>query len=61
LTVGLFAGDTLDVNEVLEAVDRGDLALLALVGTTDDGDFVILANGKSADLRWKKKVLVSSL
>lgn len=51
LTVGLLAGDTLDVDEVLETVDGGDLALLALVGTTDNGDLVILADGKGADLQ----------
>jgi hypothetical protein len=50
LAVGLLAVDALDVDHVLEAVDGGDLALTALVGTTDDGDLVILANGDGADL-----------
>lgn len=50
LTVGLLAGDTLDVDEVLKTVDGGDLALTALVGTTDNGDLVVLADGKGADL-----------
>lgn len=56
MTVGLLAGNTLDVDEVLETVDGGDLALLALVGTTDNGDLVILADGESADLEEKKDV-----
>lgn len=55
MAVGLFAGDTLDVDEVLETVDGSDLALLALVGTTDNGDLVILADGKSADLQEEKR------
>ena len=54
MTVGLLAGDTLDVDEVLETVDGSDLALLALVGTTDNGDLVILADGESANLRGRR-------
>jgi hypothetical protein len=50
LAVGLLAGDALDLDEVLEAVNGGDLALTALVGATDDGDFVILADGDGSDL-----------
>jgi hypothetical protein len=50
LAVGLVAGDALDVDDVLEAVDGGDLALTALVGATDDGDLVVLADGDAADL-----------
>jgi hypothetical protein len=30
-----------DVNAVLEAVDRGDLALTSLVGAADNGDLVL--------------------
>jgi hypothetical protein len=50
LAGGLVAGDTLDVDDVLETVDGGDLALAALVGATDDGDLVVLADGDGADL-----------
>ena len=50
LAGGLVAGDTLDVDDVLETVDGGDLALTALVGATDDGDLVVLADGDAADL-----------
>lgn len=48
--VGLVAGDTLDVDDVLEAVNGGDFALLVLVGATDNLDLVVLANGDAADL-----------
>lgn len=50
LAGGLVAGDTLDVDDVFETVDGGDLALAALVGATDDGDLVVLADGDAADL-----------
>lgn len=50
LAGGLLAGDTLDVNHVLETVDGSDLALLVLVAATDNGDLVVLANGDAADL-----------
>lgn len=50
LAGGLVAGNTLDVDDVFETVDRGDLALTALVGAADDGDLVLLADGDAADL-----------
>ena len=50
LAGGLVAGDALNVDDVFEAVDRGDLALTALVGATDNGDLVVLADGDRADL-----------
>ena len=50
LSVGLLAGDTLDVDEVLETVDGGDLALTALVGATGDENLVVLADWDGADL-----------
>lgn len=50
LAVGLLAGDTLDVDDVFEAVDAGDLALAALVGATLDDDLVVLADWEGADL-----------
>lgn len=49
-TGGLVAGDALDVDDVLEAVDGSDLALLVLVGAADNGDLVVLADGDGADL-----------
>jgi hypothetical protein len=51
LAGSLVAGDTLDVDHVLETVHGGNLALAALVGATDDGDLVVLADGDAADLR----------
>lgn len=50
LAGGLLAGDALDVDDVLEAVDGSDLALTALVGATDNGDLVVLADGDASDL-----------
>jgi hypothetical protein len=50
LAGGLLADDALDVDNVLETVDRGDLALTSLVGATDNGDLIILADWDGADL-----------
>lgn len=50
LAVGLVAGEALDVDDVFETVDRGDLALTALVGSPNNGDLVVLADGNGADL-----------
>lgn len=50
LAVGLLAGDAVDVDDPLETVDRCDLALAALVGATDNGDLIVLADGDRADL-----------
>ena len=50
LAVALLAAHTLDVNDVFEAVDGGDLALAAFVGAALDDDFVVFADGESADL-----------
>ena len=50
LAGGLVAGDALNVDLVLEAVDGGDLALAALVGAPHDLDLVVLADGDAADL-----------
>jgi len=60
LAGGLVAGDALDVNGELEAVDRGDLALLVLVQAADDLDLIILADGDAPDL-WKMNSSVSLL
>ena len=58
LAGSLVAGDALDVNNVLEAVDRGNLALLALLGAADNGDLVVLADGDGADLGVRTSVNV---
>jgi hypothetical protein len=50
LAVALVADNALNVDNPLETVDGGDLALTALVGATDDGDLVVLADGDGADL-----------
>ena len=50
LAVALLAVDTLDVNDILQAVYTSDLALTALVGTALDDDLVVLADGDGADL-----------
>lgn len=50
LAGGFVAGNALDVNDVFQTIDRGDLALTAFVGTTNDGDLVILADGDTADI-----------
>ncbi len=49
----LLLDNTLDVHDVLETVDGGDLALATLVGTTDNSDLVILSDWDRADLRIK--------
>lgn len=50
LAGSLVAGNTLDVDLVLQTVDRSDLALAALVGASDNGDLVVLSDGDAADL-----------
>jgi len=50
LKVGLLVGDTLNVDNVFETVDRGDLALLALVVPTDNGNLIILADWYASNL-----------
>lgn len=50
LSRGLLADDTLDVNDVLKTVDGGDLSLTALVGSTDNGDLVVLSDWDRTDL-----------
>lgn len=50
LTVGLLAGDALDVNHVLETVAGGDLALTALVAATLDDNLVVLAERDGTDV-----------
>lgn len=50
LAVRLLTRHSLDVNEVFQTVDRGDLAFSALVGATNDGDFVVLPDGHASNL-----------
>ena len=50
LAIRLLADNTLDVDNPLQTVDAGDLALTALVGATDNGDLVVLADGDGTDL-----------
>lgn len=49
----LLACDPLDVDDILEAVDREDLALLVLVEASDNLDLVTLPDGDAADLERK--------
>lgn len=50
LAGGLVAGDSLNMDDVFEAVHGGDLALAPLVGATDDGDLVVLADGDATNV-----------
>jgi len=50
LTVGLLAGDTLDVDDIFQTVDGSDLALTTFVGATGDENLVVLADWDGADL-----------
>jgi len=50
LARGLVAGDTLNVDNVLETVHGSNLALTALVGAADNGDLIVLADGNAADV-----------
>lgn len=51
LAGGLVLGDTLDVDDVFETIDGGDLAFSALVGASDYDDFVVLADWDRSDLK----------
>lgn len=50
LSRGLLLDDTLDVDDVFETVDGGDLSLRSLVGTTNDHNLIILSDWDGADL-----------
>ena len=52
LAVALLSCHTLDVHDVLEAVDGGDFAFAAFVRATLDDYFVVFADGDCADL-WR--------
>jgi hypothetical protein len=51
LTVGLVLDDTLDVDDVFEAVDRGDLAFATLVEATNNSDLVVLSDRNGSNLK----------
>jgi hypothetical protein len=53
LARGLLLDETLDVDDVLETVDGGNLALTALVNSTGEDNLVILSDGEGADLGGK--------
>ena len=51
LAVGLLAGNSLDVDEVLQPIDGGDFSFTAFVGASNNGDFVVFSDGDAANLR----------
>jgi hypothetical protein len=51
LAGGLVLGDSLDVDDIFETVDGGDLAFATLVGASDHGDFVVLSDWDRSDLK----------
>lgn len=51
LARGLVLGDPLDVDDIFETVDGGDLAFAALVGASDYSDFIVLSDGDRSDLK----------
>jgi len=44
LTIRLLSDNALNMDHIFEAIDTGHLALPALIGTANDGNFVIFAN-----------------
>ena len=50
-TIGLLAGDALDVDNILLAVHLDDLALTTTVAATHDDDLIILADWDGLHLR----------
>jgi len=50
LKVGLLVGDTLNVDNVFETVDRCDLAILALVDSTDNGNLIVFTDRYASNL-----------
>lgn len=50
LAVRLLAGNPLDVDDVLETVDAGNLAFSSLVRTPNDSNLIVLADGYRANL-----------
>jgi len=50
LARGFVLGDSFDVDDVFETVDRGDLSFAALIGASDNEDFVIFADGDRSNI-----------
>jgi len=50
LTRRLLLDDTLNVDNVLETVDGGDLAFAALVGAPNNNNFIVLSDRDGADV-----------
>lgn len=50
LTVDLVTGDTFNMDDPFATVDLGDTTFVTLELTTHDLDFIILADGKGADV-----------
>ena len=51
LAVALLPGNALDVDEVFQAVDGGNLAFAAFVRSAFDDHFVVFAERQGADLK----------
>lgn len=50
LARGFVLGDSLDVDDVFETVDGGDLAFATFVGASNNENFVVLSDGDRSDL-----------
>ena len=50
LTRGLLLDETLDVDNILEAVDGGDLSFAGFAGSTDNENLIILPDWDGANL-----------
>ena len=50
LTGGFLLDETLDVDDIFEAVDRGNLSLAGLAGATDNENLIILPDWDGANL-----------
>ena len=50
LAGGLVLGDTLDVDDIFKTVHGGDLSFTALVGASDNKDFIVFADRDRSDL-----------
>lgn len=52
--IRLLFRDSLNVDDIFETVDGGDLAVATFVGAAGYSDFVVFANGDGADL-WERE------
>jgi len=50
LARGFVLGDSFDVDDVFETVYRSDLSFAALIGSSDNEDFVVFADGDRSDI-----------